>query len=66
MERMAIKTGRLTPRLLKEQLLKIKLSPKRIYVMHIKSQYFKPVKKELKELGIESLALLIEGDVIRL
>ena len=66
MEQMAIKTGHLTPRLLKEELTKIKPSPKRIYVIHIKSQYFKMVKKELKQLGIESLAMLNEGDVIRL
>jgi ribonuclease BN (tRNA processing enzyme) len=66
MEEMAIKTGHLTPRLLKEELLKIKPCPKKIYAIHIKSQYFKLVKKELKELGIESLALLSEGDVIRL
>ena len=66
MEEIAIKTGHLTPRLLKEELLKMKRSPKRIYVIHIKSQYFKLVKKELKELGIESLALLKEGDIIRL
>jgi ribonuclease BN (tRNA processing enzyme) len=66
MEHIAIKTGHLTPRLLKEELLKIKLTPKKIYVIHIKSQYLKLVKKELRELGIESLALLKEGDVIRL
>jgi ribonuclease BN (tRNA processing enzyme) len=66
MEQIAIKTGHLTPRLLKEELLKMKLSPKKTYVIHIKSQYLKLVKKELKELGIENVALLKEGDVIRL
>ncbi len=65
MEQIAVKTGHLTPRLLKEELMKMKLSPKRIYITHIKSQYFKLVKKELKELGIGSLALLEEGDIIR-
>jgi hypothetical protein len=65
MEQMAIKTGHLTPRLLKEELLKMKLCPKRVYAIHIKSQYLRLVKKELKELGIESPALLKEGDVIR-
>ena len=66
MDQIAIKTGHLTPRLLKEELSKMKLSPKRVYVIHIKSQFLKLVKKELKELGIESPALLKEGDVIRL
>jgi hypothetical protein len=44
----------------------MKFSPKRIYVIHIKPQYFKLVKKELGELKIKNLALLNEGDVIRL
>jgi ribonuclease BN (tRNA processing enzyme) len=66
MEQIAIKTGHLTPQLLKEELLKMKLNPEKTYVIHIKPQYLKRVKKELKELGIESLALLEEGDVIRL
>jgi ribonuclease BN (tRNA processing enzyme) len=66
MEQIAIRTGHLTPRLLKEELLKMKLPPRRIYVIHIKSQYIKLIKKELRESGIESLALLKEGDVIRL
>jgi ribonuclease BN (tRNA processing enzyme) len=66
MEHIAVRTGHLTPRLLKEELLKMKLSPKRIYIIHIKSQHFKLVKKELEELKIKNLALLNEGDVIRL
>ncbi len=66
MGEIAIKTGHLTPRLLKEELLKMKPSPKKTYVIHIKSQYLKLVKRELRELAIESLALLNEGDVIRL
>ncbi len=39
---------------------------KRIYVIHIKPQYFKLVKKELEELETKNLALLKEGDIIRL
>jgi ribonuclease BN (tRNA processing enzyme) len=66
MEQIAVRTGHLTPRLLKKELLKMKFSPKRIYVIHIKPQYFKRVKKELEELEMENLALLYEGDVIRL
>jgi hypothetical protein len=52
--------------LLKEEVLKMKLPAKRVYVVHIKSQYLKLVKKELRELGIESVELLKDGDVIRL
>jgi ribonuclease BN (tRNA processing enzyme) len=66
MEEIAIKTGHLTPRLLKEELLKMKLGPKKVYAIHIKSQYLKLVKKELEELKAKNLALLKEGDIIRL
>jgi len=44
----------------------MKFSPKGIYVIHVKPQFFKRVKKELDELKIKNLALLNEGDVIRL
>jgi ribonuclease BN (tRNA processing enzyme) len=66
MEQIAIKTGHLTPQLLEKELLKMKLGPKRIYVTHIKPQYFKLVKKQLEELKTKDLALLKEGDIIRL
>jgi ribonuclease BN (tRNA processing enzyme) len=66
MEQVAVRTGHLTPQLLKKELLKMKFSPKKTHVIHIKPQYFKMVKKELEELKLKNLALLNEGDVIRL
>jgi ribonuclease BN (tRNA processing enzyme) len=65
MEDIAIRTGHLTPRLLKKELLKIKPYPERIFVIHIKPQYFKTIKTELQKLKIKNLRLLKDGETIR-
>lgn len=64
MEEMAIKTGHLTPRLLKEELLKIRHMPEYIYITHTKPQHFETIKKELGRLKIRRLSLLRDGDTI--
>lgn len=58
MEGVAIKTGHLTPQLLKKELLKIKHPPGMIYITHMKPQYLKRIKAELRRLKIENLRLL--------
>lgn len=65
MEEMAIRTGHLTPRLLQKELLKIKPNPERIFVIHIKPQYFKTIKTELQKLKIKNLKLLGDGEAIK-
>jgi ribonuclease BN (tRNA processing enzyme) len=65
MEEIAIRTGHLTPRLLKKELLKIKPYPERIFVIHIKPQYFKTIKSELQKLKIKNLRLLRDGQTIK-
>jgi len=65
MEEIAIGTGHLTPRLLKNELLKIKPNPERIFVIHIKPQYFKTIKSELQKLKIKNLRLLKDGQIIK-
>jgi ribonuclease BN (tRNA processing enzyme) len=64
MEGVAIKTGHLTPLLIKKELLKMKYSPERIYITHLKPQFLKTVKTELKKLGIKNLRLLRDGETI--
>jgi len=66
MEEIAIRTGHLTPRLLKKELLKIKPYPERIFVIHIKPQYFKTIKSELQKLKIKNLRLLKDGQTIQI
>jgi len=64
MEEFAIKTGHLTPLLIKKELLKIKYPPERIYITHLKPQFLKTVQTELKELGVKNLRLLRDGETI--
>jgi len=64
MEEFAIRTGHLTPLLIKEELLKMKYTPERVYVSHLKPQFFKTIKTELQELRIKNLRLLRDGETI--
>jgi ribonuclease BN (tRNA processing enzyme) len=66
MEDLAIKTGHLTPLLLKEELLKIKHIPKQICITHQKPQFLKTIKAELERLRIKNLQVLRDGDTIRI
>ena len=61
----AITTGHLTPLLLKRELSKIKIMPERIYITHLKPQFYKTIKKELQCLKVINLTLLKEGDMIQ-
>jgi ribonuclease BN (tRNA processing enzyme) len=66
MEETALKTGHLTPRLLKKELLKMKPAPKKIYVTHAKPQYLRTISLELRRLKISNLRLLRDGESITL
>jgi ribonuclease BN (tRNA processing enzyme) len=66
MGNIAIRTGHLTPRLLKKELLKMKQMPRRIYITHLKPQYFKVIKNEVQRLRIKNLRLLRDGETIRI
>ncbi len=64
MEDIAIKTGHLTPRLLKEELLKIKHMPEQICITHQKPQFLKIIEAGLEKLEIKNLKKLKDGDTI--
>jgi ribonuclease BN (tRNA processing enzyme) len=66
MEKVALETGHLTPLLLKKELRKIDPHPERIFIIHIKPQYFKAIKPELQKLKIKNLRLLRDGETIRI
>jgi len=66
MEKIALETGHLTPRLLRKELLEIKPSPEKIFAIHIKPRYFKTVKSELQKLHIKGLRLLKDGQTIQI
>jgi ribonuclease BN (tRNA processing enzyme) len=65
LEEMAVKTGHLTPHLLREELLKIQPEPEYIYITHPKPQYFSTIKTEIDKLKMKNVEILKEGDTIR-
>ena len=66
MEEMAMLTKHLTPLLLKNELAKIRILPRRIFITHLKPLYFETIKAELDALQIPGLELLHEGRVYEL
>ncbi len=66
MAKRAMRTGHLTPWLLRVELSKMKGMPDRIYVTHAKPQYLRSIASELRGLGINHLRLLKEGESIEL
>jgi len=59
-------TGHMTPQLLKEELLKLRKAPDRIYITHPKPQHLKTIKAELQKLKINNLSILKDGETIRI
>jgi ribonuclease BN (tRNA processing enzyme) len=66
MEEMAIRTGHFTPRLLRDELLKLRQVPERIYITHTKPQYFKTIEAELHKLHLSHLEILRDSQTIRI
>jgi ribonuclease BN (tRNA processing enzyme) len=65
MKEIAITTGHLTPGLLEKELSKIGTTPDRIYITHLKPQFYDTIKKELQGLNFGNLSLLTEGQILR-
>lgn len=65
MRDMAIRTGHLTPELLKEEIPKMPQVPEQIYITHPKPQYFKTIKTEVNRLKMTNIRILKEGEIIR-
>lgn len=59
-------TGHLTASLLRQEMLRMKQLPKRIYITHPKPQYQRTIEKELKKLGLKNLSLLRDGQTIKI
>ncbi len=66
MESLAIKTGHLTPALLRKELKKIRQLPKHIYITHPKPQYLDIIKRELEAIDIPNIRLLKGGETINI
>jgi len=65
MRDLAIKTGHLTPELLREELVRFEQAPEHIYITHPKPQYFMTIKKQVGALKMKNITLLKDGDSIR-
>jgi ribonuclease BN (tRNA processing enzyme) len=65
MEETAVRTGHLTPLLLKKELLKIGYLPEKVCITHLKPQYFKDIETELQRLRINNLRVLRDGEIIK-
>ena len=64
MEELAIRTGHLTPRLLRVELSKMVLPPDRVFVTHTKPRYRKAIEGEIRKMKIEGMRLLRDGETI--
>ncbi len=65
-ENTALKTGHLTPKLLKLELNKMTNLPEIIYITHCKPAYRDNVKEELKKLDIKNIKIIKDGDMYEL
>ncbi len=66
MEKLALKSGHLTPSLLEKELEKIRKSPDHIYITHMKPQHRKVIEKELGRIRGYSVDILSDDTVISL
>jgi ribonuclease BN (tRNA processing enzyme) len=60
---LALKTGHLTPELLRLELEKMIRLPDTVYITHYKPVYKKRVQQELKKLNISNMKILKEGEI---
>jgi cAMP phosphodiesterase len=65
MKKMALRTGHLTPELLRKELTKIQAGPDNVFITHPKPQYFRTIRKEIDFLKMNNIRLLKEGDIIK-
>lgn len=63
---MALRSGHLTPELLVKELARMQQRPVQICISHVKPQYFRAIREELRELKIKNLRILKDGDTIKL
>jgi len=66
LEEKALRTGHLTPQLLRKELSKIGYLPEKVLITHLKPQYFKTIETELQRLQINNLRVLRDGETIQL
>jgi ribonuclease BN (tRNA processing enzyme) len=66
LEELALRTGHLTPHLLKTELSKLPDTPQRIMVMHLKSIYRQQIIAELADLALHNIEIMEDKAVYQL
>jgi len=66
MNDMALRTGHLTPALLKDELLNINPVPKKVYVTHTKTQHHQAIKREIEALHLRGVRILRDGETLQI
>ncbi len=66
MSGMALRSGHLTPELLMKEMARMQQKPVQICVTHLKPQYQKAIRDEVKDLNIKNLRILKDGDTIKI
>jgi ribonuclease BN (tRNA processing enzyme) len=64
LEELAIRTGHLTPRLLRAELSRMALPPDRVFVTHAKPHHRKEIEVEIRKMRIAGMRLLRDGETI--
>lgn len=65
LEELAVRTGHLTPRLLRMELSKMALPPGRVFVTHTKPRYRRAIEREIMRMKTDGMRLLVDGETIR-
>jgi ribonuclease BN (tRNA processing enzyme) len=66
MERLAVASGHLTPALLEKELSKIPRPPDRVFIMHLKPQFEREIRAQVRALKRRNLRFLKGGETVRL
>jgi len=64
LEELALKTGHLTPALLKKEIAKMGNPPPKIYLMHAKPQYFPEIEQEIRGIARDTIRYLRQEEVL--
>jgi ribonuclease BN (tRNA processing enzyme) len=66
MEDESLRSGHLTPSLLRRELGKMRTPPARIFLIHAKPQYQPEIEKEIREIGRDGIRFLTAGEVLEI
>jgi ribonuclease BN (tRNA processing enzyme) len=64
MEELAIRTGHLTPGLLRAELAKMALPPGRVLITHPKPRYRRTIEAEIRRMKFDGMRLLRDGETV--